>query len=101
MNEIEFRNWMKKNGSNPKVTGDCISRLKRIERELDRCDIDKEYHSDRCSLLLSVFENMGQNEAIKKFPNANLPSGKYYMNTYRYALRKYIDFCDQVTSRQQ
>ena len=100
MNEVEFRNWMKDNGSKTKVISDCISRLKRIEREFDHCDLDKEYHCDRCDSLLSAFENMGQNDNMKKYPNANFPIGKYYMSTYRYSLKKYIAFCEQVISTQ-
>lgn len=34
MNEVEFRKWLAEKSTNKKVQGDCISRLKRIEREL-------------------------------------------------------------------
>ena len=39
MNEIEFRNWLINKGAKTKVAGDTISRLKRIEREIENCDI--------------------------------------------------------------
>lgn len=92
MKEIEFRNWLIDNGTNPKVAGDVISRLKRVEREIDGCDIDDQYHIDRCKKLLSMFLDKGNNDEMRKYPNANFPIGKYYMSTYRYAIKKYIMF---------
>lgn len=44
---------------------------------------------------------MGKNDEMKKYPNANLPIGKYYMSTYRYAIKQYIQFSDDVTSNKQ
>lgn len=38
MREIEFRNWLETQGVKAKVQSDCVSRLKRIEREFDNCD---------------------------------------------------------------
>ena len=87
MNEVEFRNWLINKGTKTKVAGDTISRLKRIEREIENCDIDEQYRSDKCEM--------------KKYPNANLPIGKYYMSTYRLALKQYIQFSDDVTSSKQ
>lgn len=98
MNEVEFRNWLEKNGMKKKVQSDTMSRLKRIEKEINRCDIDEQYRNDRCEYLLSLFMNMGQNEEMKKFPDANLPIGKYYMSTFRHALKKYVEFCDEIIS---
>lgn len=96
MNEIEFRNWMSEKGIKKKVQSDCVSRLKRIERELNDCNIDEQYHSDKCKFLMSLFLNMGQNEEMKKYPNANFPIGKYYISTYRYAVKQYIQFCEET-----
>ena len=93
MNEVEFRNWLINKGVKTKVAGDTISRLKRIEREIENCDID-EY-------LLKLFLDMGNNDEMKKYPNVNLPVGKYYMSTYRYALKQYIQFSDDVISSNQ
>lgn len=94
MNEVEFRIWLQKKGTNKKVQSDCISRLKRIEKEIDHCDIDEQYHSDKCSFLLSVFSNKGENEFMSNYKDSKFPIGKYHMNTYRYALKKYIEFMD-------
>lgn len=96
MNEVEFRSWLEKKGTKKKVQSDTISRLKRVEKEINRCDIDEQYRNDRCEYLLSLFTNMGNNEEMKKFPNANLPIGKYYMSTFRHALKKYVEFCDET-----
>lgn len=41
MNEVEFRNWMSQKGVKHKVQSDCISRIKRVERELNHCDMDE------------------------------------------------------------
>ncbi len=98
MNEIEFRNWLINKGVKTKVAGDTISRLKRIEREIEYCDIDEQYRSDKCKYLLKLFLNMGNNDEMKKYPNANFPIGKYYMSTYRHALKQYIKFLDDITS---
>lgn len=98
MNEVEFRNWLTNKGVNNKVAGDTISRLKRVEREIENCDIDEQYRSDRCSYLSNLFLDMGNNNEMKKYSNVNLPVGKYYMSTYRYALKRYVEFCDEITS---
>jgi hypothetical protein len=95
MNEVEFRNWMINNGINRKVACDTISRLKRIERELNHCDIDEHYRSDKCEYLMSLFLKSRKISAMKKYPNANLPFGEYRMSIFRYALNQYVKFCDE------
>lgn len=101
MNEIEFKNWMFKKNINPKVQSDIISRLKKIEAEIDHCDIDEQYHNDQCKHLMSLFLKMGINEEMKKYPNANFPIGKYHMSVFRYALKQYILFCEQINIETQ
>lgn len=96
MNESEFRTWLGEKQKSKKVVGDTISRLKRVEREINHCDLDNEYCTDHCEHLLSLFLNMGENDAMKKYSNANLPIGKYYMNTYRHAIKQYVKFCEEV-----
>ena len=98
MNEVEFKNWLINNGTKAKVAGDIISRLKRIEREIENCDIDEQYRNDKCEYLLKLFLGMGNNNEMKKHPSANLPIGKYYMSTYRHALKQYIKFLENATS---
>lgn len=34
MKEIEFKNWLIDNGTNPKVARDVISRLKKVRKKL-------------------------------------------------------------------
>ncbi len=41
---------------------------------------------------MSMFLDMGDNDEMRKYPNANFPIGKYYMSTHRYAIKKYIMF---------
>lgn len=98
MNEVEFRNWLIGNGCTPKIAGDHISRIKRIERELNHCDIDEQYRSDKCEYLIGLFANNGKNDEMKKIADTKLPIGKYYMSTYRLAIKKYIMFCDEIIS---
>lgn len=87
-----FRNWLIEQGLSNKVASDTISRLKRIEREIDDCDIEEQYHKDKCQYLLKVFAKTGLNDEMKKYPNTTFPIGKYYMGTYRVSLKKYIRF---------
>ena len=101
MNELDFRKWLEKRGTNKKVQGDHISRLKRIERELGHCDLDEQYRSDRCEFILGVFLHKGENANMDLFPQANLPIGNYYMSTYRHSIKKYVEFCDTTISANQ
>ena len=101
MNEVEFHNWLIRHGCTPKVAGDHISRIKRIERELNHCDIDEQYHSDKCEYLIKLFANNGNNDEMKKIASTKLPIGKYYMSTYRLAIKKYIMFCNAVISNNE
>lgn len=96
MNEVEFKNWLSKKGVTEKVQSDYISRLKRVERELNQCDIDEQYRTDRCEHIMAVFLNMGINEKMKKYSNVNLPIGKYYMSTFRHAIKTYVQFSDEM-----
>jgi len=102
VNEVEFKNWLSQKEVNKKVQSDCISRLRRIEREFNHCDIDEQYRNDKCAYLLSLFVNNGINDAIKEYSNINLPIGKSYMSTYRHALKQYIKYCEEaVISKNQ
>ncbi len=95
MNEVDFRNWMARNDVNRKVQSDIVSRIKKIEREIENCDIDEQYRSDNCEALMALFLNMGKNEEMKKYPNADFPIGKYYMSTFRHAIKYYVMFCKE------
>lgn len=92
MNEIDFRKWMLEQGINKKVQSDLVSRLKRFERGIKNCDIDNQYRNDKCEYILSLFANKGLNEEMKNYPDCGLPIGKYQLSTYKYALKKYIEF---------
>ena len=96
MNEVEFRNWMVRNNVNRKVQSDVVSRIKKIEREIENCDIDEQYRSDKCESLMTLFLNMGNNNEMKKDPNAKFPIGKYHMSVFRYAIKQYVLFSNEV-----
>lgn len=100
MNEMDFRIWLSHQGINKKVSSDLVSRLKRIEREINHCDIDKEYRSDQCNALLSLFRSKGINAQMDAL-ETSLPVGKYQLSTYKYALQKYITFLTETTSKKQ
>lgn len=95
MNEVDFRNWLTKNNVIRKVQSDIVSRIKKVEKEIENCDIDEQYRSDRCEYLMSLFLNMGLNEDMKKYPYANFPIGEYHMSTFRHAIKHYVRFCDE------
>lgn len=101
MNEVGFRNWMAKKEINRKVQSDMISRLKKIEREIEDCDIDEQYRRNQCDKLMALFRNKGINDAMKQYPNARFPIGKYHMNVFRYAVRQYVRFCDDTLGREK
>lgn len=100
MNEMDFRIWFSNQDANKKVVSDIVSRIKRIEREITQCDIDVEYRKDECSSLLSLFKNKGINEQMNVI-KTSLPVGKYQLSTYKYALKKYIDFLEETTLKKQ
>ena len=92
MNEIEFRTWLSKNGMPSKVRSDLVSRLKKLERSLGNCDLEEEYRKDRCSFVLSLFRNKGENGDMARFGDTGLPVGKYHLSVYKYAVQKYLDY---------
>lgn len=96
MRELEFKEWLENQGLKSKVQHDCISRLKRIEREFDHSDIDELYEKDRCQFIMDAFANMGINDNMKQYQDATFPIGKYYMSTYRNAVKKYVTFRDTM-----
>ena len=95
MDEVSFRSWLSRKGVTPKVISDTVSRLKRLEKEMGHCDIDEEYRCDECRRIFSALKNNGNNEIMNSYQPVNLPIGKYYMSTFRYALNKYVDFIQQ------
>lgn len=100
MNEVEFKNWLSQKDVSKKMQSDFVSRLKRIEREINHCDIDEQYRSDRCESLMNLFSKTGKNAEMQKYNNLTFPIGKYTMNTFRYALKQYVNFCDDVFKTQ-
>ncbi len=96
MNEIDFRIWLNVNGVNKKIQGDYISRIKRLERALS-VELDEQYALDKCTNLLLIFVNKGENSAMKKYAPQDLPIGKYYMSTYKLAIKKYVQFLDSIS----
>lgn len=98
MNEIDFRNWMLVNSYNKKVISDTISRIKKIEFDLNHIDIDIEYSKDECATLLSFFKNKGDNAYASSFENCTLPIGKYQLATYKYAIQKYIKYKNETVA---
>lgn len=92
MNEIDFRKWLEDREIKRKIISDTLSRLKKVEREFEQCDLDEEYDSDRCERLMTAFTNCGRNEVMESYPYASFPIGKYHLNVYRAAIRKYVEF---------
>lgn len=97
MNQVKFRQWLEEQGVKPKVQTDFISRLKRVEKELNHVDIDEEYDRDNCKNLCAYFEKNGKNKLMDTIKNTTLPIGQYSMSTFRYAIKKYMDFREDST----
>lgn len=95
MNEIDFKNWLSVNNTTRKVISDIISRLKRLEYSLG-IDIDNEFEKDQCKHLFTFFANSGRNEYSSSIKNCNLPIGKYYLSSYKLALKKYTQFLEMT-----
>lgn len=94
MNELVFRQWLSKNDVPKKMQSDFVSRLKRLERAIENCDIDEQYRIDKYLYLFSLFQNKGLNENMKKYKNVDLPIGKYQFSAFKYALKKYKQYLD-------
>ena len=101
MDEINFRNWLIENKKTKKVVSDISSRLRRVEIEVNNCDIDEQYQKDKCKYLLSLFKKMGKNDNLKKYNDINLPVGRYYMSTYSYAIKLYIKFIEDFNAKEK
>lgn len=67
MNEIYFRAFLISKKYSKKLCSDFISRIKRLENSIENCDVDNEYDKDRCKKILSLLENNGDNEELKKY----------------------------------
>ena len=93
MKEIEFKEWLFARTTSRKITSDTISRLKKLERALN-IDIDIEFENDCCFHLFSFFENCGRNDYSASITNCDLPIGKYYLSTYKLALKKYMEYIE-------
>ncbi len=96
MNELQFKHWLSKKEYPKKVQSDTISRLKKLERELNFIDIDVEYKKDKCEYLMSLFINKGENKAMREIIPSSLPIGKYQLSTYKYALSLYVKFIEEL-----
>ncbi|AKJ52609.1 hypothetical protein [Metamycoplasma hominis] len=94
MNQVEFYNHLISIGTNKKVASDHVSKLKRLENSICNCDMDEEYEKDKCATLLSLLVKNSGEEELKKVLIAPLPIGTYAMNTFRYSIKKYIEFRD-------
>ena len=94
MLEFDFVSYLLKNNTPKKVCSDYVSRIKRIEYAIKDCDIDEAYKKDKCISLLELFKNCGQNEKMANLLVGDLPIGKYYLSTYKFAIKKYIEFLD-------
>ncbi len=92
MRELDFYNWLINKNTPKKLCSDCVSRLKRFEHSLSDCDLDEEYKKDKCKSVLNLFKKSGNNEEMASRHIGNLPIGKYYIATYKFALKEYVNF---------
>lgn len=91
----KFEDYLIKNGQSKKVASDIISRLKRLEIEF-KCDLYKEYIKNKCADIVKLLDHNCDNSEAEKY-HLTLPVGKYYISTYRTALKKFIKFLGDQT----
>lgn len=96
MLEFDFVHYLKQSNTPKKLCSDYVSRIKRVEHSIKDCDIDEEYRKDKCESLLDLFKYSGQNEKMATLLVGDLPIGKYYLSTYKFAIKKYISFLDSI-----
>lgn len=96
MDEIGFRNWLTQNGFSKKLLSDNISRLRRLEKELNLCDIDEEYRRDRCDNIKLILKKRGMNAEMQEYMPNKLPIGKTYIATYSHALKNYLKYKESL-----
>ena len=101
MLELDFIIWLQNKEIPKKIISDYVSRLKRIEHSLLDCDIDEEFAKDKCEYLLSLFYKSGKNKEMARIHVGNLPIGKYYISTYKYVVRRYIEFKKFMSIQQE
>ncbi|MCI6954187.1 MAG: hypothetical protein SOU88_08315 [Candidatus Treponema excrementipullorum] len=90
MKEIEFRDWLLNQGVSKKMQSDFVSRLKRLETNLDFFDIDEEVKFDNCNRLLNYLSSgCKESPYSKKLELAG--SSKQY-TVLKYAVKKYLSF---------
>ena len=98
MREIEFKNWLSNRGVKKKVQYDIVSRGKKVEKELCSNDIDQQYKNDKCESIMRSFSNKGINPNMPKEAINKLPVGKYHISTYKYAVKYYLMFYDELNN---
>lgn len=99
MLEADFAVWLQNINISKKVANDYISRIKNFEQSISNCNITNEYFKDRCSSILSLFNQTGLNEEMVSRHKGSLPLGKYYLSTYKLAIKKYVNFMDEYYSK--
>lgn len=99
MDEMNFKKWLNSQGVSLKMQSDISSRIKRLERATQNCDIDEQYRNDRCEYLLSLFQNKGINDSMKNLGEVDLPIGKYQLSVFKYALNKYIKYIEETLAQ--
>lgn len=89
MKELEFRYWLQEMNYSQKVISDCVSRLKRIEKNLDFHDLDKEYEYDSFSRLKLYLANDCKESPYNSSLEMKSPKSKYALIC---SLNKYVSF---------
>ena len=92
MNDLKFHIWLKEKNTSAKNISDIVSRCRKVERDL-HLSIDEEYLTDKCKHLLNLFNDLGRNDEMRSI-NSNLPIGKPYINSYRSAIYRYIEYIE-------
>lgn len=87
--------YLLNSGLSIKVSKDIISRINRLEKVIINFDIEQEYLKNECKNILDLLSKNADVHKLKKMLTGKLPIGNYTMNTYKYAIRKYVKFKNQ------
>lgn len=104
MRKEEFRTWLSSR-IQKKPCSDCLSRCKSVEESYDT-DLDTEFNSDKCTSLLkqmqyTIKDERENKQCSIKFRFKSGVNIRYRMCNLRSAVRRYIDFCEEIPTQQK
>ena len=88
----EFRVWLLESRLSKRYVSNIISRLNRLIVELAIDDVLESFQKDKFDTILEQFELKEETSVLMS--TSSLPYGKYELNNYKTALKKYRKFLE-------